>query len=199
MTAFTHKHKYEHTVERCLTHNEIPLYLHWKKHTEGCRVKAKAAGYFLRFLLIFFSSIIKYSVNKYIDTRLSVVNNKRNVQIAVIHFLVNSITLKATFLLSKDIVNHQVSVLRSSNTGKQGCGFFFPCTGKWRQVFKYKYKHQVCSTIHTQQFWQCTVHSLVSNSLCFVNHGDKIILSLKRNKFQTENKSWFWLVFFSLL
>lgn len=37
-------------------------------------------------------------------------NNKINVQIAIIHFLVNSLTLKATFLLSKDIVNHQVSV-----------------------------------------------------------------------------------------
>ena len=37
-------------------------------------------------------------------------NNKINVQIAVIHVLVNSITLKATFLVSKDIVNYQLSV-----------------------------------------------------------------------------------------
>lgn len=36
-------------------------------------------------------------------------NNKIDFQIAIIiHFLVYSITLKATFLLSKDIVNHWI-------------------------------------------------------------------------------------------
>lgn len=54
-------------------------------------------------------------------------NNKINVQIAIIHLLVNSITLKATFLVSKDIVNHQVRV---QDQVIQVNKFFFPYTGE---------------------------------------------------------------------
>lgn len=55
-------------------------------------------------------------------------NNKINVQIAIIHLLVNSITLKATFLVSKDIVNHQVRV-QDQVILVNKFFFFFPTQG----------------------------------------------------------------------
>lgn len=56
-------------------------------------------------------------------------NNKINVQIAIIHLLVNSITLKATFLVSKDIVNHQVRV-QDQVILVNKFFFFFPYAGE---------------------------------------------------------------------